>query len=113
LRAEEIDVLALSPAVDRELSEVPSRPKFARALSLARRDNVLEALRRSAIWFEPEIMVTDHRNAKDDKYLELALAAGAETIVGSDRDLPVLSPWRGVAILSPSDFLACADEIVE
>ena len=113
LLAEEIDILALSTAIDREISEVLNRPKFARAIPLARRENFLETLRRSAIWFEPEIPVTDCRDAKDDKYLELAPAAGAETIASSDGDLLALNPWRGVAILLPLDFLAKAAEVVE
>lgn len=106
LRAEEIDVLALSAAVDAELSEVLSRPKFARAVSPSRRDRFLELLRRSSIWFEPSVRVADCRDPKDDKYLELALVSGAETIVSSDSDLRVLHPWRGGRILSPADYLA-------
>ena len=50
--------------------------------------------------------VTDCRDAKDNKYLELALAAGAETIVSGDFDLLVLHPWRGVRILDPAGYLA-------
>jgi uncharacterized protein len=113
LRAQEIDVLALSTAVADEIAEVLSRPKFADAISLARRDGFLEALRRSAIWFDPRARVTDCRDAKDNKYLELALAAGAEAIVSSDEDLLVLHPWRGVSILSPGAYLARADEVIE
>jgi predicted nucleic acid-binding protein len=67
LRALEIDVLALSTVVDRELADVLSRPKFAGMISLARRERFLEELRRSAIWFEPSIAVRDCRDAKDDK----------------------------------------------
>jgi hypothetical protein len=40
--------------------------------------------------------------------LELALAAGAETIVSSDDDLLVLDPWRGVRILRPAEYLISA-----
>lgn len=105
LRAEEVDVLALSAAVDLELSEVLSRPKFARVLSPTRRQRFLELLRRSSIWFEPSVRVSDCRDPKDDKYLELALASGAEAIVSSDNDLLVLHPWRGVRILNPTDYL--------
>jgi uncharacterized protein len=72
LRAEEADVLALSAAVDVEIAAVLNRPKFARAISMARRGRVLEILRRSAVWFEPTIRVTDCRDPKDNKYLELA-----------------------------------------
>lgn len=106
LRAEEVDVLALSAAVDAEFAEVLSRPKFARAIPLARRHRFLRFLREAAIWFDPVVRVTDCRDAKDDKYLELALAAGAETIVSSDDDLLVLHPWRGVRILNPAAYLA-------
>jgi uncharacterized protein len=94
LRAEEVDVFALSAAVDTEIAEVLDRPKFAGAIPLARRQRVLEILRRAAVWFEPLVRVTECRDPKDDKYLELALAAGAETIVSSDDDLLVLDPWR-------------------
>jgi hypothetical protein len=108
LRAEEVDVLALSAAVDAEIAGVLDRPKFAQAIPLARRQRLLEFLRRAAVWFEPAVRVTDCRDPKDDKYLELALAAGAETIVSGDDDLLVLHPWRGVRILRPADYLAVA-----
>jgi hypothetical protein len=49
--------------------------------------------------------VTDCRDPKDNKYLELSLAAGAETIVSSDDDLLVLDPWRGVRIMRPAEYL--------
>jgi predicted nucleic acid-binding protein len=54
------------------------------------------------------VHVTDCPDPKDDKYLELALAAGAETIVSSDDDPLVLHRWRGVRILRPADYLALA-----
>jgi predicted nucleic acid-binding protein len=60
------------------------------------------------VWFAPAERVTDCRDAKDNKYLELALAAGARTIVSGDSDLLVLHPWRGVRILNPAAYLADA-----
>jgi putative PIN family toxin of toxin-antitoxin system len=106
LRAEEVDVFALSAAVDAEIASVLGRSRFALTISLARRQRILEILRRAAVWFEPAVRVTDCRDPKDDKYLELALAAGAEIIVSGDDDLLVLHPWRGVRILRPADYLA-------
>jgi hypothetical protein len=106
LRAEAVDVFALSPAVDAELAEVLSRPKFAHAIPLARRRHFLRLLRDAALWFDPVVRVTDWRDPKDDKYRELAWAAGAEIIVSGDDDLLVLHPWRGVRILNPVDYLA-------
>ena len=105
LRAEEVDMFALSAAVDGEIAGVLNRPRLARAIPLARRERVLEILRHAAVWFEPTVQVTDCRDPKDNKYLELALAAGAETIVSSDDDLLVLDPWRGVRIMRPGDYL--------
>jgi uncharacterized protein len=105
LRAEEVDVLALSSAVDAEIAEVLSRPKFAQAIPPARRQRFLSILRGTAVWFDPAVRIADCRDAKDNKYLELALVAGAETIVSGDDDLLVLHPWRGVHILRPGDYL--------
>jgi putative PIN family toxin of toxin-antitoxin system len=106
LRAEEVDVFALSAPVEAEIVQVLGRSKFARAIPLKRRERILEILRGTAVWFDPTSRVTECRDPKDDKYLELALAAGADIIVSSDDDLLVLHPWRGVRILSPADYLA-------
>ena len=57
--------------------------------------------------------VADCRDPKDDKYLELALASGADTIVSSDKDLLVLHPWRDVRVLNPADYLSSAGQIDE
>ena len=108
LYAEEVDVFALSAAIDAEIAAVLNRPKFARAIARRRREQFLRILRDAAIWFDPAVRVSECRDPKDDKYLELALAAGAETIVTSDDDLLVLHPWRGVRILKPADYLALA-----
>jgi putative PIN family toxin of toxin-antitoxin system len=106
LRAEATDVFALSDSVDAEIAAVLGRAKFARVLSRARREFILDTIRGMAVWFDPPERVTDCRDPKDDKYLELALAAGAEFIVSGDDDLIVMNPWRGVRILRPSDYLA-------
>jgi putative PIN family toxin of toxin-antitoxin system len=108
LRAEEADIFALSAAVEAEVAEVLNRPKFARAIRAERRGYILDLLRGAALWFEPVITVRECRDRKDNKYLELALAADADIIVSSDDDLLVLHPWRGVRILRPTDYLAQA-----
>ena len=45
------------------------------------------------------------RDAKDAKFLALALGCQAAKLVSSDADLLVLHPWRGVPILTPAAFL--------
>jgi putative PIN family toxin of toxin-antitoxin system len=89
------DVPARSQAVWDELVEVLHRPRLARFVDPDARDEVLALLRSTAVWFEPAVRVRDCRDAKDGRYLEQALAAGAQCIVSSDDDLLVLHSWRG------------------
>jgi hypothetical protein len=97
--------IALSQAVFDDFAEVLSRPKFARILTQDRRREALELLAAAALWVDPTETVTDCRDAKDNRYLELALAARAGAIVSGDEDLLVLNPWRDVRILRPAQFL--------
>ena len=106
LKARHEDVIALSPSVVAEIRDVLARPKFARALSAAERAVVLGLVMDAAVWVRPMVAVSDCRDAKDNQYLELALAAGADLIVSSDEDLLVLDPWRGVRIVRAADYLA-------
>lgn len=99
-------ILAFSQAVFDEMAEVLSRPKFARILTEDRRREALELLAAAALWVDAAEKVEDCRDAKDNRYLELALAAQAAVIVSGDEDLLVLHPWRGVRVLRPAQFLA-------
>ena len=46
------------------------------------------------------------RDPKDDKFLELAVSGAATHIISGDDDLLSLHPFRGVAIISPQDFVS-------
>ncbi len=100
------DRVAVSDATLTELLDVLSRPRLARFIDPEQREELVALLDSCGIFFAPSKRVTDCRDAKDDKYLELAFAAGAEVIVSGDEDLLVLNPWRGVRILRPADYLA-------
>jgi putative PIN family toxin of toxin-antitoxin system len=106
LAARQRGTLALSQEVLDEVGDVLSRPKFAKYISADRRAEILELLVAAAVWVETVDRVGDCRDAKDNKYLELGLAAGAEVIISSDEDLLVLHPWRGIHVLRPAAFLA-------
>jgi putative PIN family toxin of toxin-antitoxin system len=99
------DTVALSRPVEDELLEVLSRPRLARFIDPQLREEVIGQLLRDAVRFVPSERVTDCRDAKDNKYLELAAASGATLIIASDNDLLVLDPWRGVRILRPAEYL--------
>ncbi len=98
-------VICLSEAVEVEMREVIGRPRFARYLGEGRGERVMDLVASAAARFSPSVAVQDCRDAKDNKYLELALAAGAVAVVSSDNDLLVLDPWRGIRIVRPAQFL--------
>ncbi len=50
--------------------------------------------------------VTGSRDAKDDKFLALAVAGKADYLVSGDKDLLVLGRIGGTAIVTPADFVA-------
>ena len=49
------------------------------------------------------------RDPKDDKFLEAALAGQADCVVSGDADLLDLTPFEGISILRPAEFLARLD----
>jgi putative PIN family toxin of toxin-antitoxin system len=99
--------LILSQEVEDEYREVIFRPKFDRSVSVERRHRILDIVLLTARRIEPSEVVHECRDPKDDNYLALATAGRADVIVSSDlRHLLSMHPWRGIAILSPADFLA-------
>ena len=99
--------LVLSQPVEDEYREVIFRPKFDRFVSVERRQRILDIVLVAAERIEPTETVRECHDPKDDKYLALAAAGNADVIVSSDvRHLLSMHPWRGIAILSPLDFLA-------
>ena len=53
----------------------------------------------------PRRKVTVCRKHKDDKFLEAALAGGADCVVSGDADLLSLTPFDDIPILRPAEFL--------
>jgi putative PIN family toxin of toxin-antitoxin system len=107
------DTICLSAAVEAEIREVAARPKFQKYLTPSRVDLTVEILTAAAFVMEPSEAVTDCRDNKDNKYLELALTAGAEVIVSSDQDLLTLDPWRGIRIMTPAAYVARHSGVAE
>ena len=95
----------VSADVVSEASEVLGREKFRRYIGEEQRERFLQGLLREAKLMEIQETVRACRDPKDDKFLELAVNGGANCIVSGDDDLLVLSPFRGIDILTPTDFL--------
>jgi uncharacterized protein len=98
--------ILLSADVFAEITEVLRRPKFDRYLTREERDAFLKELLRQATLVEVSESITDCRDPKDNKYLELAVAGKARCLVSGDRDLLDLHPFRGIPIRTPQEFLA-------
>ena len=116
LFAESVPARALFAALDRcvvlvseesilELADVLGRPKFDRYVSAKERSRFLAALLRQSELVEVDIAVRVCRNPRDDKFLSLALAGSATTIVSGDEDLLILDSFQGIRILRPAGFL--------
>lgn len=98
--------LCLSDATEAELRRVLLRPKFGRYGATPETVAAfVDGIAAAALRVEPVERVTDCRDPGDNPYLEAALAGAASVIVSGDPDLLVLTPWRGIEILTPAEFV--------
>lgn len=57
----------------------------------------------------PDGSMHDCRDWEGNRILELAEASGALLILSSDADLFEISPWSGIPVMQPSQFVARVD----
>jgi putative PIN family toxin of toxin-antitoxin system len=88
-----------------EFSEVLLRSKFDRYVSSEEKLLALKQLRELIHFGEISVTITECRDPKDNKFLELAVSVDASCIITGDKDLLVLHPFRGIPILNAIDFL--------
>ena len=98
-------VLLVSQATMTELADVLAEAKFDRYVSVEQRVGFMRL-----IWNIAELVPIIHRvrecrDPKEDKFLEVALNGRADLILTGDADLLALHPWRGIAIVSPAEYL--------
>jgi uncharacterized protein len=89
-----------------ELQEVLGRKRFDKYINEDERMLFLEVLAREVLPIKILETVTDCRDSKDNKFLEVAVNGNAKCIVSGDGDLLVLNPFRGIAIVLPQEFLS-------
>ncbi len=53
----------------------------------------------------PTQRVTDCRDPKDNKFLEVAISGEADYLVSGDDDLLSMNPYQDIPVLSPAEFL--------
>jgi putative PIN family toxin of toxin-antitoxin system len=93
-----------------ELREVLYRSKFDRYTPLTERLAFVDLVAQHALMWQvdltSEVAASNAcRDAKDAKFLALALSCESAALVSSDADLQVLDPWQGIPILTPAAFL--------
>jgi len=97
--------LLVSAATVCELDEVLRRPKFNKYVSEEKRLEFLASLVREAETIEVKAVISDCRDPKDNKFLELAVSGNASHLISGDADLLSLHPFRGIRIVTPQAFL--------
>ena len=99
-------LIASSQKVFEEYTEVLFRRKFDKYfVSIDERLFIINLIVTKLRNFSPTEIIKECRDPKDNKYLELAVAANASCIITGDKDLLILHPFRGIPILSAVDFI--------
>ena len=97
--------LLVSDETFNEFCDVFVRKKFDKYLSLKTRLDILNGFQKVAIFSKVSVTITDCRDPKDNKFLELAISANASCIITGDNDLLSLHPFRNIPILNAVDFI--------
>ena len=106
LKAEWEAEILVSDAVLAEYFLIFRNPKFDKYVRREDRELALRHIQTLATVVEIPSPIRACRDPKDDKFLEVAVHGQADAILTGDADLLALHPFRGIAILSPADYLA-------
>ncbi|MGO9339408.1 MAG: putative toxin-antitoxin system toxin component, PIN family [Terracidiphilus sp.] len=88
-----------------EFRAVLLRDKFDREVDRVLREGLLQEYARLCTLVPIPTPIRACRDPKDDKFLEVAVHGRADAIVTGDEDLLVLHPLRGIAILTPREYV--------
>ncbi len=104
-KARKLGIILMSEVIWAEIQEVLSRPKFHKYITSGEKKLFLIELFNSVNFIEVTEEITVCRDAKDNKFLELAISGLASVIISGDADLLVLHPFQDIFILNVKDFL--------
>lgn len=97
-------VIAQNQHTWHELETRIARPKFDRYFGESGRLRHLVKIAQSMEHFAVSAEVSVSRDPSDDKFIALAIDAGARILISGDPDLKEVRVHRGVEILSPALF---------
>jgi putative PIN family toxin of toxin-antitoxin system len=98
-------VIAQNQDTWHELETRIARPKFDRYFGEFGRLRHLIQIAQSAALFEVTARASISRDKTDDKFLALAIDAGATWVISGDLDLKEVQSYKGVEVVSPAQFL--------
>jgi len=98
-------VIAQNAATWHELETRIARPKFDRYFGPDGRLRHLVAIAQSIVIVQAVATDQASRDPADDKFIQLALDAGAKLLISGDADLTDIRRHRNVEIISPARFL--------
>jgi putative PIN family toxin of toxin-antitoxin system len=99
------NVVLASELTLQELKEVAGRSRFDRYVEPEKRRRLVAEFVRAAVTVDIPFPIRACRDPKDDKFLEVAVHGRADVIVTGDTDLLALHPFRGIEILTPTEYL--------
>lgn len=100
--------LCLSPDILQELAQVLRYSHIQARLEPGQSDRLLESLRMNSFWVEGTLVLDVlQRDPSDNIYLSCAVEAGADYLVSGNTAhfVEAETPYRGIEILSPRQFL--------
>lgn len=104
-KARELGIILFSDSTFQELEEILTRSKFDKYISISLRIQFIAKLKLETEQIEIEQSIAECRDPKDNKFLETAVNGNATHIITGDKDLLVLHPFQGIAIITPMQFL--------
>ena len=104
-RARTSGVLLISDEIAAEYIRIFAKEKFDKYVPLSYRFAFIENIISNSLPVIIQTPAVACRDARDDKFLSLAVNAGAACIVSGDNDLLVLNPFQDIPILKPIDFV--------
>lgn len=99
-------ILVCSTETLSEFTEVFTRTKFDKYISLESRLKAISIFENKVQVIEVTSTITLCRDPKDDKFLSLAVDSQADCIVTGDNDLLILHPYQNIPILTAYHFLS-------
>ena len=98
-------ILLASMETFEELTTRLQRPKFLKYITLEKRDAFIQFIRDKSQFIAITEKITACTDPDDDMFLEVAMNGQADYIItGNIKDFPP-SPFRGLPILRPAEFL--------